>query len=96
MTAGQRCTGEGRSCRLARRLSGAAPSMLPGAVLLLLPKCPLCLAGWLTLVTGVGFSAGAAARVRGWIAIFWVAAVALAAAQILRRLAFRRPPDITR
>ena len=47
MTA-QCCTGGGPSRRLARRLSGAAASILPGAVLMLLPKCPLCLAAWLT------------------------------------------------
>ena len=83
------CTGERPSRRLARRRAGAAASILPGAVLLLLPKCPLCLAAWLTVATGIGFSATAAARVRGLIVVFWVAAVALAAAQIIRRRALR-------
>ena len=46
----QCCAGGGPSRRLARRLSGAAASILPGAVLALLPKCPLCLAAWLTVV----------------------------------------------
>ncbi len=89
---GQCCTGEGPSRRLARRRTGAAASMLPGAVLALLPKCPLCLAAWLTVATGVGVSAPAAARVRGLIVVFWVAAMALAAAQIIRRRALRRSP----
>ena len=89
---GQCCAGEGPSRRLARRLSGAAASILPGAVLVLLPKCPLCLAAWLTVVTGVGVSATAAARVRGLIVVLWVAAVALATAQIIRRRAFRPSP----
>ena len=84
---GQCCQGEGRSRRLARRLSGAAASILPGAVLVLLPKCPLCLAAWLTVATGFGISAAAAARVRGLIVVFCVAAVALAAAQSIRRRA---------
>ncbi|MGD0000875.1 MAG: hypothetical protein ABSE21_12320, partial [Bryobacteraceae bacterium] len=61
----QCCTGGGPSRRLARRLSGAAASILPGAVLVLLPKCPLCLAAWLALVTGIGVSAAAAQCVRG-------------------------------
>ena len=91
MTA-QCCTGGGPSRRLARRLSGAAASTLPGAVLLFLPKCPLCLAAWLTAVTGIGISAAAAACVRGLIVVFSVAVVLLAAAQIVRRRAFRRSP----
>jgi len=80
----QCCTGGGPSRRLARRLSGAAASILPGAVLVLLPKCPLCLAAWLALVTGIGVSAAAAQCVRGLIVVFWVASVALATAQIIR------------
>ncbi len=89
---GQCCTGEGPSRRLARRLPGAAASMLPGAMLVLLPKCPLCLAAWLTLVTGIGVSASVAARVRGLIVVLSIAALALAAAQIMRRPGFRRLP----
>ena len=87
---GQCCAGGAASRRLARRLSAAAASILPGAVLVLLPKCPLCLAAWLTVVTGIGFSAAGAAWVRGMLVVFWVAAVALAAAQIIRRRAFGR------
>jgi hypothetical protein len=87
---GQCCAGGPASRRLARRLSTTAASILPGAVLVVLPKCPLCLAAWLTVVTGVGFSAAGAAWVRGMLVVFWVAAVALAAAPIVRRRAFGR------
>jgi hypothetical protein len=62
--------------------------MLPGAVLVLLPKCPLCLAAWLTAIAGVGVSATAAAHLRGLIVALSVAAVALAAARIFRRRAY--------
>jgi hypothetical protein len=78
------CRGEGRSRPLARRLSAAAGSVMPGAALVLLPKCPLCLAAWLTAVTGVAIPAAAAATMRWGIAALWVAAVALAARRILR------------
>lgn len=61
-----------------RRFSSAAASILPGALLILLPKCPLCLAAWLTAVTGLGFSAAGAAWARGIAVVFAVAAVALA------------------
>jgi hypothetical protein len=81
---GQCCTGGPASRRLARPLSRAASSILPGAVLALLPKCPLCLAAWLTAVTGVGVSAAGAAWARGAVVVFWVAAVAIVAAQIRR------------
>jgi hypothetical protein len=89
---GQCCTGGRTSRRLARRLSTAAASILPGVVLVLLPKCPLCLAAWLTVVTGVGFSVAGAAWVRGIVAMFSVVAVALAAASIFRHRAFGRAP----
>jgi hypothetical protein len=84
---GQCCTGERPSRPLARRISGVAASILPGAVLLL-PKCPLCLAAWLTVATGAGISAAAVARVRGLIVITWLALLVLVAVQIVRRRAF--------
>jgi hypothetical protein len=85
----QCCAGGGQS-RLARRLSRAAASILPGAVLVLLPKCPLCLAAWLSVVTGIAVPAAVVAPVRGLIVIFWAAAVALGATQIVRRRGSRR------
>ena len=92
MMTGQCCIGGRTSRRLSRRLSTVAASILPGAVLVLLPKCPLCLAAWLTVVTGVGFSAAGAAWVPWMVVVFWVAVVAFAAALIVRRRASGRPP----
>jgi hypothetical protein len=86
---GQCCTGEGRS-RPARRLSGAVASVLPGAVLVLLPKCPLCLAAWLTVAMGgVAVSARLAEQLRSAIAVFWAVALAVAGIQVVRRRLFR-------
>jgi hypothetical protein len=87
---GQCCVGGPASRRLARRLSTAAASILPGAVLVLLPKCPLCLAAWLTVATGVGFPAAGVVWVRGSVVMLWVAAVALALAPITRCRLFRK------
>jgi hypothetical protein len=91
-------TGHGRAGRRA-----ASPAALQGRCfdparggLVLLPKCPLCLAAWLTVVTGVGFSEASAAWVRRIIVMFWVAAVAFAAAPIVRRRAFGRAPALLR
>jgi hypothetical protein len=81
----QCCAGEGSSRRLARRFRGATASLLPGAVLMLLPKCPLCLAAWLAMATGIGVSATAASRIRAIIVILWAVGVALAASQFIRR-----------
>ena len=77
---GQCCTIEPASGSLVRQLSKITGALLPGALLVLLPKCPLCLAAWLTLATGLSFSATGAAWVRpimmtlwvtGLVAIFW-------------------------
>ena len=83
--AGQCCTGGRPPRRLARRLSAAAASVVPAAVLVLLPKCPLCLAAWLTFSTGMAFSAAGAAWVRAAFMVFGVTAVALLAAPGIRR-----------
>jgi hypothetical protein len=59
-------------------------------VLVLLPKCPLCLAAWLTVATGVAIPAAAAASVREVIAAVWIGAVAFAVVQTIRSRASRR------
>ena len=76
-----------RDCgaHFAQRLSKTAASILPGAVLLFLPKCPLCLAVWLTAVTGVGFSVAGAAWTSAIVVVLWIAAVGLVAMPIRRR-----------
>jgi hypothetical protein len=67
----------------ARRRGGVAAPIVPGVTLVLLPKCPLCLAAWLGLVTGVGISAGAATYVCGAIIMLCVAGLALSIARVL-------------
>ena len=74
---GQCCIARPASHRLSRRLSSSAASILPAAVLVLLPKCPLCLAAWLTVATGIGFSPAGAAWLRGSLVVFWIAAFAV-------------------
>ena len=83
----QCCTGGAGWPRPTRRLSRAVASILPGAALVLLPKCPLCLAGWLTAATGIGFSATGAEWASGVAVVLWIAAVALGAPVIRRRTA---------
>jgi hypothetical protein len=74
---GQCCIAGRAPHPLARRLSVATASILPGALLVLLPKCPLCLAAWLTAATGVSFSAAGAAWLRGSMVLLWIAVLGL-------------------
>lgn len=39
-----------------RAVKHCAGWFIPGVMLTLLPKCPLCLAAWLSLVLGIGMS----------------------------------------
>ena len=79
------CAGRGRLCRLARRFSEGAASALPAAALVLLPKCPACLAVWLAAGTGIGISAAAASRLRGGLVVFCVLALCVSAARLVWR-----------
>ncbi|MFN7920833.1 MAG: hypothetical protein U0Q16_12090 [Bryobacteraceae bacterium] len=49
---------------------------MPWALLVLLPKCPMCLAAWMTLMTGVSVSAAAAGWLRGVSLLIAIAAIA--------------------
>lgn len=53
----------GCACR-ARTAGRAGGTLVSGIALVLVPKCPACLAGQLALLTGVGISAGPAAWLR--------------------------------
>lgn len=47
-----------------RKLMHAARWVLPGAILALLPKCPICFAAYIALGTGLGLSITAATYLR--------------------------------
>jgi hypothetical protein len=88
------CGGCGRTPRrLARPLSRIIVSILPAAVTALLPKCPLCLAVWLTFATGISVSATAAAWLRGMMLLLSAIAVLLL---VIGRRPFGRAPAFLR
>ena len=47
-----------------RRAAGLAGVVLSGIPLVLVPKCPLCVASWITLLTGMGVTATTAGHLR--------------------------------
>jgi membrane protein implicated in regulation of membrane protease activity len=82
--------GKGRAARTARW------SIVPGLLLMLAPKCPMCLAAYLA-VFGVG--AGTAALVAPWlrpVGVLLLGAAALATAWILFRARRRRDRALIR
>ena len=52
------------ACCRRRGAGGILSVLLPGAAWLAMPKCPVCLAAYLALFTGIGVSAGFAAGLR--------------------------------
>ncbi len=68
---------------LPRRWARATGWVLPSAVMVLMPKCPMCVVAYVAIVTGAGISVSAAAelRVGGLVVcvmvLAWVAAKAL-------------------
>jgi hypothetical protein len=79
------CCGSNRTRRAGRFLE-AAGWVVPGAVLALLPKCPLCLAGYVAVATGVGLSATTAGYLRLFLVAGSVGVLAFSAAKRARRL----------
>ncbi len=83
MTMADACCARGRAP--ARPVSRAVASLLPGAMLMLLPKCPLCLAAWLAAATGIAIPAADLAPVRVAIIALWLVSATLALAPLLWR-----------
>jgi hypothetical protein len=70
---------------LVRRLFENAGWMVPGAILALLPKCPVCVATYAMIGTGVGFSLSATTYLRTLLAILCLASLLYLAARGMRR-----------
>jgi hypothetical protein len=58
----------------------------PGAILTLIPKCPMCLAAYVAAWTGIGLSFSAATHLRLWLLILSAGLILFLAARTTRRL----------
>lgn len=69
----------------ARRALDLTGTVVPVAILALLPKCPACIAAWLAVGAGIGISMSTAAQLRGLIVVSCLGCLAWVAARHLRR-----------
>jgi hypothetical protein len=60
--------------------------LLSGATLVMMPKCPLCLAAYIALATGIGVSFSTAAHLRILLLLLAVGTITLLLARRLLRL----------
>ena len=99
MSSANICCAEVRSDsrpRFVNRFLNLAGWVVPSAILMLLPKCPLCLAAYIALGTGVGLSFSAAAYLRQALVALCVAALLYVGAKMLRGLSARYAHLISR
>src|SRR5882762_11640535 len=71
---------------VAGRVIAAARWILPGAVLALLPKCPMCIVAYVAFATGIGISIPSAEYLRIAIAILCSGLIVYFGLRPLRRL----------
>jgi hypothetical protein len=73
-----------------RRAREIAGWIVPTATLALLPKCPLCVAAYVALATGIGISLPTATFLRVTLVVLCVASLVFIAARRLRSLIARK------
>ena len=79
-----------------RRIVATTKWIVPTAILALMPKCPMCLAAYIALGTGLGISIPAATWIRDGLIVICVASLTWFAAASARRFwASRRRTPIT-
>ncbi|GEP45310.1 hypothetical protein [Brevifollis gellanilyticus] len=61
--------------KTARAVKNGAGWIIPGVVLALMPKCPLCLAAWISLLLGIGVTTSTATALHGGVILLCVVLV---------------------
>ena len=69
---------------------GIAAWLVPGGLLVLMPKCPVCLAGYVAAFTGLGLSVPAASSLRITLIVLCILSLAFLAIRLL--IAKRKTP----
>lgn len=75
------------SCK--RRLVDRAGKVFPAFVIVMLPKCPACLAAYITVATGIGVSLTAATYIRSFLLVVCVLTLCYFAVVTMRQLRVR-------
>ncbi|HEY6374960.1 MAG TPA: hypothetical protein VIX90_05485 [Edaphobacter sp.] len=70
---------------LPRRGARAVGWVLPSAVMVLMPKCPMCVVAYVAVVTGAGISVAAAAELRVGVLVLCVMVLGWGAAKAFLR-----------
>ena len=83
-------TGDVHPSAFVRRCRCIAKWLVPGVVLALLPKCPLCLAAYIALATGVGISVLTVAYLRYTLVFLCVASLMLLVIRQVRRVTIEK------
>jgi len=73
-------------CKVARRSGEIAGWIVPGVILALLPKCPMCLAAYLMMATGIGNSVAAAVSLRAFLVVLWVSSLVFLGRKQIRNM----------
>jgi hypothetical protein len=80
------CCGSSRTPRPGRRFIEVAEWILPSAILALIPKCPMCLAAYIALWTGIGLSFSAAIYLRASLLAVSIGLILFLGVRTARRL----------
>jgi hypothetical protein len=83
-----------RSTPLVRRGLHIVNWLAPGAILALLPKCPMCLAAYVMAVTGIGISMPTATILRTFLMTMCLVSLAYLATKPMRRAISSRKPVV--
>lgn len=75
---------------IVRHCPQVARSVLPAVILVLLPKCPVCIAAYIAMVTGIGLSLPVAAHLRTLLVVLCATSLIYFVARQIHRLRARQ------